>query len=250
MEDSMKSQKIFAFTLAEVLITLGIIGVVAAITIPSLMSKYRKTVVENRLKDTYAIFANATRLMEGEFDAGDPTDVIAGADGFSPTYSKLVFDTYFRPFIKINYEYPHNECVQLSKSYGKDHSDGSLYIDYNGACYNLMNGVSIIFWAGRKDANSPYLMPVRVYIQPDKKKFYDGVDTFGFQIVNAERGFVVSSGLAEMGADMSENNLVKSCASHNGRINFGGYSMGRSAFCFELIKKNGWKIPANYPLKF
>ena len=30
----------YGFTLAEVLITLGIIGVVAAITIPGLMSKY------------------------------------------------------------------------------------------------------------------------------------------------------------------------------------------------------------------
>ncbi len=32
------------FTLAEVLITLGIIGVVAAITIPSLITNYQKTV--------------------------------------------------------------------------------------------------------------------------------------------------------------------------------------------------------------
>lgn len=31
------------FTLAEVLITLGIIGVVAAMTMPSLITKYQKT---------------------------------------------------------------------------------------------------------------------------------------------------------------------------------------------------------------
>lgn len=34
--------KRMAFTLAEVLITLGIIGVVAAITIPTLLSNYSK----------------------------------------------------------------------------------------------------------------------------------------------------------------------------------------------------------------
>ena len=62
-------KKSLAFTLAEVLITIGVIGVVAAITLPSLITKSRKVMVENRLKDTYSILANATRLAEGEFGA-------------------------------------------------------------------------------------------------------------------------------------------------------------------------------------
>ena len=37
-----------AFTLAEVLITLGIIGVVAALTMPSLIAHYRKQEIETR----------------------------------------------------------------------------------------------------------------------------------------------------------------------------------------------------------
>ena len=39
-------KKKVAFTLAEVLITLGIIGVVAAMTMPMLIAKYQKLVVE------------------------------------------------------------------------------------------------------------------------------------------------------------------------------------------------------------
>ena len=42
--------KRFGFTLAEVLITLGIIGVVAAMTIPTLVKNYQKTVWVNQLK--------------------------------------------------------------------------------------------------------------------------------------------------------------------------------------------------------
>ena len=38
-----------AFTLSEVLITLGIIGLIAALTIPNLMGAYRKRVVEKIL---------------------------------------------------------------------------------------------------------------------------------------------------------------------------------------------------------
>ena len=43
-----------AFTLAEVLITLGIIGVVAAITIPSLMENVRNRDLQAQLKKTYS----------------------------------------------------------------------------------------------------------------------------------------------------------------------------------------------------
>lgn len=43
-----------AFTLAEVLITLGIIGVVATITIPSLMENVRNRDLQAQLKKTYS----------------------------------------------------------------------------------------------------------------------------------------------------------------------------------------------------
>ena len=48
-----------AFTLAEVLITLGIIGVVAALTLPSLIAKYQEKVLVNQAKKNYALVTNA-----------------------------------------------------------------------------------------------------------------------------------------------------------------------------------------------
>lgn len=47
------------FTVAEVLITLGIIGVVAAMTLPSLIGNYRKHIVATRLKTSYSILSQA-----------------------------------------------------------------------------------------------------------------------------------------------------------------------------------------------
>ena len=47
------------FTLAEVLITLGIIGVVAAMTMPSLITKYQKQVAVEQYKKIYSILKNA-----------------------------------------------------------------------------------------------------------------------------------------------------------------------------------------------
>ena len=55
-----------AFTLAEVLITLGIIGVVAALTLPTLIANHRKKVVATQLKQSYSILYNAIKLSESD----------------------------------------------------------------------------------------------------------------------------------------------------------------------------------------
>ena len=52
-----------AFTLAEVLITLGIIGVVAAITLPTLIQNYQKQVWVNQLKKTYSTLNEGYKQM-------------------------------------------------------------------------------------------------------------------------------------------------------------------------------------------
>ena len=55
------------FTLAEVLITLGIIGVVAALTIPPLIQSHRKHVVETSLKKFYSEFNQAVLRVNEEY---------------------------------------------------------------------------------------------------------------------------------------------------------------------------------------
>lgn len=53
----------YAFTLAEVLITLGIIGVVAALTMPSLIAHHKAQVLQTQFKRSYSVLANATRML-------------------------------------------------------------------------------------------------------------------------------------------------------------------------------------------
>ena len=60
-----------AFTLAEVLITLGIIGVVAAMTMPSLMQNYRDKELIVKTKKTYAVIQNAVLLAKSQNDITD-----------------------------------------------------------------------------------------------------------------------------------------------------------------------------------
>ena len=53
-----------AFTLAEVLITLAVIGVVAAMTIPVLIQNYKKRVATVRLKKFVSVMEQAIKLSE------------------------------------------------------------------------------------------------------------------------------------------------------------------------------------------
>ena len=55
-------KKKIAFTLAEVLITLGIIGVVAAMTIPTLIADYQEKVMVTKVKQAHSQLMNAIRL--------------------------------------------------------------------------------------------------------------------------------------------------------------------------------------------
>ena len=92
-----KTQSRQAFTLAEVLITLAVIGIVAALTMPTIITKYQKRIVVTRLEKDYALFNNMLRNAEAEhgfmqnwtFNLGD-------------NLSSDFFNTYVKPFLKID----------------------------------------------------------------------------------------------------------------------------------------------------
>ena len=73
-----KSIKFFAFTLAEVLIVLGIIGIVAEMTIPTLMSKTRDAEMKAAWKTNYANIYQAYQMAKTD-NGGDVSDFFSGA---------------------------------------------------------------------------------------------------------------------------------------------------------------------------
>ena len=85
--------KIFAFTLAEILITLGIIGVVAAMTIPNLLTAHKKHVIESKLERAVSVINQTIKMSESENGEMETWDK-------NLTYTEFI-DKYFRPYIKI-----------------------------------------------------------------------------------------------------------------------------------------------------
>ena len=100
-------KKLFGFTLAEVLVTLGIIGVVAALTTPTLVSNVKNKSYAAALKSTVGDLENAFAMAIADAKADNLFstpfmtygEVVFGAD------EQDEFIEYLRKYIKIgNYE--------------------------------------------------------------------------------------------------------------------------------------------------
>ena len=127
----------FAFTLAEVLITLGIIGIVAAMTIPNLITKHQQKVTVTKLEKAISYINQAYKLSYD--DVGELT-----IDEAFKMDSDTYFKTYWAPYLKIltrctSYSSP---CGYKSnnpyKGIGKDmdfypvHPKGTVFITFDG----------------------------------------------------------------------------------------------------------------------
>ena len=85
----------FGFSLAEVLITLGIIGVVASLTLPSVINKYQEKVTVTKVKKAYSTMNNAlfSAISEnGEVDTWDYPYYNAGTENV-PNTEVFAYDT-------------------------------------------------------------------------------------------------------------------------------------------------------------
>ena len=90
-------QKKFGFTLAEILVTLGIIGVVAAMAIPQLNTAYQKHKIETRLKYTYSTILQGIKMAQASTEDSNLNKQcnIYSADGSTNIGSDQRFMVYF-----------------------------------------------------------------------------------------------------------------------------------------------------------
>ena len=141
------------FTLAEVLITLGIIGVVAALTIPTLISNYKKHVYYTQFRKGANIIENAFLLFESAVndESCDMDEYKSGGCFIKalPNYVKGHLSDGENELKKANYKALNAEEIDFSEGYcGKEYcpfftmingfvtwyqaEDETIYIDTNG----------------------------------------------------------------------------------------------------------------------
>ncbi len=93
------------FTLAEVLITLGIIGVVASMTLPSVMTNTREKESVAKLKKVYSVMSQAymmAKSMNGTMDTWGMSGLVENDDGelqYNQNDAQIVLNK-LTPFLK------------------------------------------------------------------------------------------------------------------------------------------------------
>lgn len=78
---------LFAFTLAEVLITLGIIGIIAAMVVPTLINNVQTAQYQNAWKKAYSNFNQAFNLIKNE-NGGTIKGAFTTANDFRDLFSE------------------------------------------------------------------------------------------------------------------------------------------------------------------
>ena len=78
--------KKLAFTLAEVLITLAIIGVVAAMTMPSLIQHFQKKSLETQTQRFYSMMSQAVKQYMADYGVDDLRHTPLASDNYEGSY--------------------------------------------------------------------------------------------------------------------------------------------------------------------
>ena len=99
----LRLKKRLAFTLAEVLITVGVIGVIAALTIPALINKTNDAEFKNAGKKAYSTLSNALKMVLANnngnlWDNSSATDAFYNANNMINDFaSNLQYTNKFNP---------------------------------------------------------------------------------------------------------------------------------------------------------
>jgi len=137
------------FTLAEVLITLGIIGVVAAMTIPTLLTNVSNNIFAVRIKQVYYQLSSAiiTYMSDNDIVQISPKNM----KDYSPDSEEIAVNNLIRKNFKnaIMCEYPSPKCfgetyvinnqTEWSDSYRGFWRENSSFLLNNGSSVSIVS---------------------------------------------------------------------------------------------------------------
>lgn len=219
-----------AFTLAEVLITLGIIGIVAALTMPALIADYKKKEDVAKLKKAYTIINQAFKLSE--VDNGSSEHWASAYDIGAIEYYEKYWEHYFQgPSLCQTYK----ECGFSSSRPWKllNGNVAPTVVDMSGTSnsrvfFYTSDGILFGIFSTHGDMTSPNLS-VFVDINGAKKPNINGKDLFIFTRV-------AGKGIYPLGYNHTIESINQNCS-----------LQGVGDYCAAKIMQDGWEIKDDYP---
>lgn len=186
MVESIFLKRLNSFTLAEVLITLGIIGVVAGMTIPILIQNTQNAEFKAGWKKDYSVLANATQQIMQDYGTLSP--VITGADDTM----RVLYEPYFKlakpcpePNVKGICWHNDNTWFLLNNSPipSTVTGFGSSLLD-NGPAGDILADGTLIRYLTYDCSASTYCGYILVDVNGFKKPNTVGKDIFGAHLYN------------------------------------------------------------------
>jgi type II secretory pathway pseudopilin PulG len=186
-----------AFTLAEVLITLGIIGVVAALSIPALINKVNSIQTVTGVKKAYATLSGAQELLIAEYD-----DIASAISAASCTSKEFELAYVFKSKMNVAKNCARENLLDTGcfpDTYYKNLDNSSNLINFatneNYHTFLTTDGMAYAFYpssttctsnnSGGNTSNPLYLSCGFVYVDingPNKGPAIRGRDLFKFSI--------------------------------------------------------------------
>ena len=217
------------FTLAEVLIALGVIGVVSAMTLPVLIKIYNKNVIENQLKKSYTTMMQAIKMSEVYND-----EVKYWTFPTENTIEKNqeFLNKYLSPYMKII-----NNCgiergcwsdVEYSMSGAKNTLISDPESSYKVNKFVIAGGINIAFYTST-DGLMRFYLDVNGHKGPNTR----GKDIFEFILLRDDDTALY---FHSNGYNMSNSLLKANCK-----------KSGSGDSCAEILIRNGFKFPKDYP---
>ncbi|MGN0030794.1 MAG: prepilin-type N-terminal cleavage/methylation domain-containing protein [Candidatus Gastranaerophilaceae bacterium] len=238
-----------AFNLAEILITLGIIGVVAAMTIPNIITKYQKAQTIAHLKESYSIILQAVKLSEEENGDAESWD-------WELKENKNI-DEFFEKYI-LNYLGSYSK-TKKNITWKRLGTSGSDQFSHNGTPkWMLKNGMII----GTTDRAFPYYsstngqnrlklsLPITIDLNGYSGPNRYGRDVFMFSIFprTVKLNTKVFPGAYEQcGSGGLHYLYTRTQLTKGGCATCRTDKMSTGQACANLIIMDGWKIEKDYP---
>lgn len=220
------------FTLAEILITLGIIGVVAALTMPSIVANYQKNQTVAQLKKVYSTLKQATEFAKNEY---------GNVDSWDFTLDELAFaQKYYRPFLRVL------EDREISSSIEYNFTDLSgIPRTLKSPLFILSDGTYLFFLVNRYLQIKYYLI---ADINGSKLPNKVGRDIFVFSVYN-DALQTYNQYTDDINGAFRKRSVVLGDGGTSGQCNkkSSGGVIGSGSYCSRLIEMDGWTIAPDYP---
>ena len=209
--------------MAEVLITLGIIGVVAALTLPTIIQNYQKQVTVNKLQKAYSVLGQVAQKSIADNGAIS----ITNGETLNSNTCKSIFYTYWLPYFKGAEVYPEGKGSNLNNNTPYyNHLNGSYWdttiiTQYPSGriFFTTADGMSfyinIMKWVFKYDENDKLISQTAVYsssqtvyvdINGLKQPNTFGKDVFCF-IVSLDNGTVKPCGYNVNYSEIGNNDI-------------------------------------------